>query len=53
VLEPCASIEKMFQKTVREKKPKKDEMIAQHSGPVSILKWRDKIGRKQKKVNER
>jgi hypothetical protein len=28
-------------KTVREKL-KKGEMIAQHSGPVSFLKWRDK-----------
>jgi hypothetical protein len=29
-------------KTVREKKLKKGEMIAQHFGPVSILKWHDK-----------
>jgi hypothetical protein len=29
-------------KMVREKKLKKGEMIAQHSGPVSVLKWRDK-----------
>jgi hypothetical protein len=48
-------------KTVREKL-KKGEMIAQHSDPVSILKWRDKKrrgndfniawGGNKKKVNE-
>ena len=27
---------------VKEKKLKKGEMVAQHSGPVSILKWKDK-----------
>jgi hypothetical protein len=29
-------------KIVKEKKLKKGELIAQHSGPVSILKWSDK-----------
>jgi hypothetical protein len=29
-------------KTVREKKLKKGEMVAQHSSPVSVLKWRDR-----------
>jgi hypothetical protein len=29
-------------KIVIEKKPKRGELIAQHSSPVSILKWRDK-----------
>jgi len=28
--------------TVKEKKPKKGELVAQHSGPVSVLKWKDK-----------
>jgi len=27
---------------VKDKKLKKGEMVAQHSGPVSILKWKDK-----------
>jgi len=27
---------------VKEKKLKKGELIAQHSGPVSVLKWKDK-----------
>ena len=27
---------------VKEKKLKKEEMAAQHSGPVSLLKWKDK-----------
>jgi len=29
-------------KTVKDKKLKKGEMVAQHSGPVSILKWKGK-----------
>ena len=29
-------------KTVRENKLKKGDVIAQHYGPVSVLKWRDK-----------
>ena len=28
--------------TVKEKKLKKGELLAQHSGPVSVLKWKDK-----------
>jgi hypothetical protein len=36
VLEPCASIEKIFQKLLEKRK------IPQHSSPVSVLKWRDK-----------
>jgi hypothetical protein len=44
-------------KIVKEKKLKKGELIAQHSGPVSVVKWSDKkevtvistyTGRKQK-----
>jgi len=27
---------------VKEKKLKKGELVAQHSGPVSVLKWKDK-----------
>ena len=27
---------------VKEKKLKKEELVAQHSGPVSVLKWKDK-----------
>jgi len=27
---------------VTEKKLKKGELVAQHSGPVSVLKWKDK-----------
>jgi len=27
---------------VKEKKLKKGELVAQHSGPVSVLKWRQK-----------
>ena len=27
--------------TVKDKKLKKGELVAQHSGPVSILKWKD------------
>jgi len=27
---------------VKEKKLKKEEMVAQHSGPVSVVKWKDK-----------
>jgi hypothetical protein len=42
VLEPCALIEKDIPKTVRENKLKKVDVIAQHYGSVSILKWRDK-----------
>jgi hypothetical protein len=42
---------------VKEKNLKKGELIAQHSGPVSILKWNDKkdiivIGRKLKMANK-
>jgi hypothetical protein len=29
-------------KTVKEKRLTKGELIAQHSGPMSVLKWRDK-----------
>jgi hypothetical protein len=29
-------------KTIRDKKLKKGQLIAQHSSPVSILKWNDK-----------
>ena len=28
--------------SVKEKKLKKGELVAQHSGPVSVLKWKDK-----------
>jgi hypothetical protein len=46
VLEHCVGTlrlnRKDVPKTVREKKLKKVEMIAQHSGLVSVLKWRDK-----------
>jgi len=28
--------------TVKDKKLKKGELVAQHSGPVSVLKWKDK-----------
>jgi len=27
---------------VKDKKLKKGELVAQHSGPVSVLKWKDK-----------
>jgi len=27
---------------VKDKKLKKGEMVVQHSGPVSVLKWKDK-----------
>jgi len=27
---------------VKEKKPRKGELVAQHSGPVSVLNWKDK-----------
>jgi hypothetical protein len=42
VLEPCTSIEKECSRTMKEKNLKKGELIAQHSGPLSILKWNDK-----------
>jgi hypothetical protein len=33
---------KDVQQRVKDKKLKKGELVAQHSGPVSVLKWKDK-----------
>jgi len=33
---------KDFPQRVKEKKLKKGELVTQHSGPVSVLKWKDK-----------
>jgi len=41
VLEPCVLVGKIPQR-VKDKKLKKGEMVAQHSGPVSVLKWKGK-----------
>ena len=40
LLEPCFLVGKTLHKEW--KKLKKGELVAQHSGPVSVLKWKDK-----------
>jgi len=38
----CVGTLRLSRKGVEHKKLKKGEMVAQHSGPVSVLKWKDK-----------